>query len=65
MKKAMNDGVDVKGYFVWTFLDNFEWAHGKTKRFGLVYTDYETQKRIIKQSGYWYSKLCTEHGFIE
>lgn len=65
MKKAMDEGVDVRGYFVWSFIDNFEWAHGKTKRFGLVYTDYETQKRIIKESGYWYSKLCKEHGFIE
>ncbi|MCX8058488.1 MAG: GH1 family beta-glucosidase [Spirochaetes bacterium] len=65
MKKLMDEGGDIRGYFVWSFMDNFEWAHGKKKRFGLVYIDYETQNRIIKESGYWYSKLCKEHGFID
>ena len=56
--KAMHDaiaqGVDVQGYFYWSLLDNFEWNSGYAKRFGLVYVDYETQKRTMKQSAYWY-----------
>jgi beta-glucosidase len=54
---AMQDGVDVRGYFVWSLLDNFEWGHGYTKRFGIVRVDYDTQKRIIKDSGEWYSRV--------
>ena len=55
--RAIEDGVRLKGYFVWSLLDNFEWALGYSKRFGIVYVDYETQKRIIKDSGYWYSEV--------
>lgn len=58
VKKAMNEGADVKGYFAWSLLDNFEWAYGYSKRFGLIYVDYETQQRIIKDSGKWYAELC-------
>ena len=47
----------VKGYFVWSFLDNFEWAHGYSKRFGLVYVDYPTLERVPKDSFYWYRDL--------
>jgi beta-glucosidase len=54
---AMRDGVDVRGYFVWSLLDNFEWGHGYTKRFGIVHVDYETQQRTIKDSGEWYSRV--------
>ena len=54
---AMQDGVDVRGYFVWSLLDNFEWAHGFTKRFGIVRVDYDTQKRTVKDSGEWYSRV--------
>jgi beta-glucosidase len=54
---AMQDGVDVRGYFVWSLLDNFEWGHGFTKRFGLIRVDYETQQRTIKDSGEWYSRV--------
>jgi beta-glucosidase len=57
LRKAMRDGVSVRGYFVWSLLDNFEWAHGTSKRFGLVYIDYENQKRYIKDSGYWYAAV--------
>jgi beta-glucosidase len=52
--KAKQDGLNVEGYFVWTFTDNFEWAEGYHPRFGLVYTDFESQKRIMKASGMWY-----------
>ncbi len=55
--RAMQEGVPLKGYFVWSLLDNFEWAHGYSKRFGIVYVDYKTQKRIIKNSGYWYRDM--------
>ena len=48
--KAMADGVPVKGYFAWSLLDNFEWAFGYKERFGLIYVDYETQKRTPKTS---------------
>jgi len=53
--RAQNEGVSVKGYFIWTFLDNFEWAEGYYPRFGLVYVDFTTQKRIVKSSGKWYA----------
>jgi beta-glucosidase len=56
--QAKDEGVPVQGYFVWSFLDNFEWALGYSKRFGIVYVDYETQERIVKDSGFWYSELA-------
>ena len=52
--RAKNEGINVTGYFVWSFTDNFEWAEGYQPRFGLVHVDFETQKRIIKNSGKWY-----------
>ena len=55
--RAKKEGVNVNGYFVWSFTDNFEWAEGYHPRFGLVYIDFATQKRIVKSSGYWYSNL--------
>ncbi|MEO6549780.1 MAG: GH1 family beta-glucosidase [Ferruginibacter sp.] len=55
--RAIKAGVNVKGYFVWSFTDNFEWAEGFKPRFGLVYIDFETQKRIIKDSGYWFGRF--------
>jgi len=57
MARAMGDGAPVKGYFVWSFLDNFEWAHGYSKRFGLVYVDYPTLERVPKDSFHWYRGL--------
>ncbi len=55
--RARQEGVNVTGYFIWTFLDNFEWAEGYYPRFGLVYVDFATQKRIVKSSGNWYAKF--------
>jgi len=50
---AIEAGVDLRGYFIWSLMDNFEWAHGYSKRFGIVYVDYATQKRILKDSALW------------
>ncbi len=58
--RAKNDGFAVDGYFVWTFLDNFEWAEGYRPRFGLVYVDFRTQQRIVKDSGHWFQQLLTD-----
>ena len=55
--RARKEGVNVNGYFIWTFLDNFEWAEGYYPRFGLVYVDFATQKRTVKSSGYWYASF--------
>jgi beta-glucosidase len=54
---VMADGVDVRGYFCWSLLDNFEWALGYARRFGLVYVDYPTQRRIPKTSYHWYREV--------
>jgi beta-glucosidase len=54
---AAQEGVPVTGYFAWSLLDNFEWAEGFAKRFGIVYVDFETQQRVVKASGHWYAGL--------
>ena len=56
--RAMEVGVDIRSYFVWSLLDNFEWTYGYSKRFGIVYVDYETQRRLPKQSARWYASLA-------
>ncbi len=55
VRAAIDRGVPVDGYFCWSLLDNFEWAAGYEPRFGLVYVDYETQRRVVKDSGYWFA----------
>ena len=55
--RAKKEGVKVDGYFVWTLMDNFEWAEGYDPRFGLIYVDFQSQKRIIKSSGEWYKNF--------
>ncbi len=59
---AIKEGVNLQGYFLWSLMDNFEWAYGYTKRFGIVYVDYETGKRTIKRSGHWYKKVIENNG---
>jgi beta-glucosidase len=61
--QAIADGVDVRGYFLWSFMDNFEWAYGYTKRFGVIYVDFNTQSRKVKDSGRWYSRVARENCF--
>ena len=58
--RAVEDGVPVNGYFVWSLLDNFEWAEGYSKRFGIVYVDYPTQERVPKDSFYWYRDFIAQ-----
>ena len=58
--RAKHEGLPVEGYFVWTFMDNFEWAEGFRPRFGLVYVDFRTQKRIVKASGRWFQQMLTK-----
>jgi beta-glucosidase len=53
-REAIARGVPLKGYFAWSLLDNFEWAEGYLRRFGLTYVDYATQQRTLKASGRWY-----------
>ena len=57
LERACADKVPVRGYFHWSLTDNFEWASGYEQRFGLVYIDYRTGERIVKDSGRWYAEL--------
>lgn len=62
LKKCAEDGTDIRGYFLWSLLDNFEWHTGYAERFGIVYVDYPSQRRIIKDSAYWYRQTIQENG---
>ena len=62
LHRAMQDGTEVMGYMYWSIMDNFEWADGYDKRFGLVYVDYRTQERTIKDSGYFYQTVIETNG---
>jgi beta-glucosidase len=61
VERAIEHGAPVVGYLVWSLLDNFEWAEGYSKRFGLIYVDFETQRRVIKDSGRWYAGFIAGH----
>jgi beta-glucosidase len=61
VRAAIDAGADVRGYYVWSLLDNFEWAEGYSKRFGIVYVDYETLKRIPKDSARWFSRVTASN----
>ncbi|QOX64141.1 family 1 glycosylhydrolase [Anoxybacterium hadale] len=65
LKEAVAEGIPLRGYFHWSLTDNFEWHSGYDERFGLTYIDYETQRRIIKDSGYWYRELIRINGDLE
>lgn len=60
--RAIEDGVQLQGYFAWSFLDNFEWAFGYAKRFGLVWVDFQTQRRIPKASAQWFAEVIRSNG---
>jgi beta-glucosidase len=62
LHRAIDDGVEVAGYFHWSLLDNFEWAEGYKERFGLIHVDYRTQKRTLKDSALWYGGIIAENG---
>lgn len=59
--RAIESGVSLKGYFVWSLMDNFEWAFGYSKRFGIVYVDYATGQRIWKDSARWYQQVIAQN----
>jgi 6-phospho-beta-galactosidase len=56
--KARSEGVNVNGYFIWSLQDQFSWANGYNKRYGLFFVDFATQKRYIKKSALWYKALA-------
>jgi beta-glucosidase len=62
VEAAVAEGADVRGYFVWSIVDNFEWAEGYAQRFGLVHVDFETQERTPKASYHWYRRYIADHG---
>jgi beta-glucosidase len=61
-RRAMDRGADLRGYMVWSLLDNFEWAEGYSKRFGLVFVDYGTGRRVPKASARWYGEVIRRNG---
>ncbi|WP_433946362.1 GH1 family beta-glucosidase [Paenibacillus sp. SN-8-1] len=63
LSRAIESGINVKGYMLWSLMDNFEWAFGYSKPFGIVHVDFETYKRTPKDSYYWYQKVIASHGF--
>jgi beta-glucosidase len=64
LERAIDDGVEVNGYFLWSVMDNFEWAYGYKQRFGIIYVDYATGERTLKDSAYWYGEVIACNGAI-
>ncbi len=62
LKKAISEGAQVAGYFYWSLMDNFEWSFGNKRRFGMIYVNYETQERILKDSAHWYREVIQQNG---
>ena len=62
LERAIDDGIEVIGYTHWSIMDNFEWCHGYKMRFGLIYVDYETMERTLKDSAYWYKEVIATNG---
>ncbi len=62
LERSIADGTDVRGYFHWSILDNFEWAAGYRERFGLIHVDFQTQVRTLKRSAHFYHEVCTTNG---
>jgi beta-glucosidase len=60
--QAISEGVPLRGYFAWSLMDNFEWAWGYSKRFGMIYVDYPSQRRVFKASGAWYAEVTRRNG---
>jgi beta-glucosidase len=60
--RALGAGVDLRGYFAWSLLDNFEWSHGFTRRFGLIHVDFATQRRTLKSSARFYAEVIRSNG---
>jgi beta-glucosidase len=63
MYRIMQAGVPMAGYFAWSLMDNFEWAKGYAQRFGIVWVDFETQERILKESAKWLKNVIKNNGF--
>ena len=63
MAQAIQAGIPLTGYYLWSLMDNFEWALGYEPRFGLVYVNYKTLQRTIKDSGRWFAQVIKENGF--
>lgn len=64
LQRACEDGVDIRGYFLWSIMDNFEWTEGYKERFGIIYVDYPTQRRTLKDSACWYKDVVASNGAI-
>jgi beta-glucosidase len=62
LRRALAEGIDVRGYFVWSLMDNFEWQEGYKHRFGLIHVDYTTQRRTLKDSAHWYRDVIKSNG---
>ncbi len=65
VSRAIDDGIPVRGYFLWSLMDNFEWAHGYSKRFGVLYVDFDTQARIWKDSAHWYRRVIEANAVVD